>query len=106
MAALLRQLAANARHTHQYSALVIHDTINVNVNIKIDWGDLRQVLHLVNPAPARHDGVLEWHGRSQQKIMLHTMETIVYSRPDKDLDTKINLVSARLDNFFYITAYL
>ena len=98
------RLRVGARHAHQYGALVFHNTLNVD--IKINWDNLCHVLHHINHRWTQHNGVLEWRGRGQQIITLHSVATTVYLQPDKDPDTKINFASALLDNLFYITAYL
>ena len=104
LTALLYQLAANALHAHQYGVLVFHSAIDIDV--KVNWGNLRHALHHVNPMTVGHDGMLEWRGCGQQRITLHAVATTMYSQPDMDLDIKIELVSAQFGNLFYITAYL
>ena len=93
---LSRRLAANARHPPQYSLIVFYDAININV--KVNWGNLRHTIHHLHPMTVRQKGVLDWHGCDQQRVTLHAVATTVYSRSDKDPDTKIKLMSVQLDN--------
>ena len=64
------------------------------------------MLHCITHHQTRCDRVLEWRGRGQQRITLHAVAMTVYLWQDKDQDINIDLVSARLNNSSYITAYL
>ena len=55
-----------------------HDAIGVDVNIKIDWGNLRHALHHMDLETVGRDVVLEWHSHGKQRIMLHAMLTTMY----------------------------